>query len=64
MHVITVDIGNHAKLRIECQTKGRRQERQLSNDVDRDVRIQRKPGADLREPVISEQEAGDNLEQQ
>ena len=34
MHVIPVDIGNHAKFRIERQAKGRCQERQLNDNVD------------------------------
>ena len=34
MHVIRLDIGNHAKFRVECQAKGRSQERQLGDDVD------------------------------
>ena len=34
MHVIPVDIGNHANFRVECQAKGRCQERQLDDNVD------------------------------
>ena len=64
MHVISVDIGNHAKFRVECQAKGRCQERQLNDKVDSDVRVQPKPSADLRQPAICEQKAGDHLEQE
>ncbi len=63
MQVIPIDIGNHAKFCVERQAEGSRQKRQFGGNVDRRIRIQTNPGAELRQPARGEQKAGEHLEQ-